>query len=76
MKVERRKVFGSEFIILVCESERETALIDTLGYDFAKNESCPVNGEIRLADGYGECYILLRPARQDTKDGAKTSANK
>lgn len=43
-------------LILIPESEDESRLIDLLG----QPESF-VQGQIRLADGYGDHYILLQP---------------
>lgn len=46
-------------VVLICESDEESAIIDLLGDDFSKDDGIPVSGEIRLSDGYGEHYILL-----------------
>lgn len=58
MKVEDRTgVFGSgKQIICVCEYEEESKIVDILGKPGAK-----VEGELRLSDGHGEFYIVLRP---------------
>lgn len=43
-------------IILICEDELESMLVDKLGKIGDR-----VCGELRLADGYGEFYIRLEP---------------
>lgn len=47
-------------IIAITESEKESQMIDLLGNDFTDRTFIPIKGEIRLSDGFGEHYILLR----------------
>lgn len=56
-KLESR--FGS-FLLVIPESEDESKLIDaTLGSAIPSD----VRGEVTLADGYGQHYVLLHSAR-------------
>jgi len=59
MRVEDRTgIMGAGIqIICVCENEEESKIMDLLGKPDAK-----VEGELRLSDGYGEFYIILRPS--------------
>lgn len=57
-------------IICVCESEAESKIVDLLGKLGAK-----VEGELCLADGYGQFYILLRP-KQILEDQPQNLSNK
>ena len=58
MRVEDRTgVFGAGTqIIIFCESEAEAEILDLLGKPGDK-----VQGELRLSDGYGVFYVLLKP---------------
>lgn len=58
MKIEDRTgVFGAGTqIICVCETEGESKLVDLLG-----KPNSQVEGELRLSDGHGVFYIILRP---------------
>lgn len=59
MKVlDRTGVFGAgNQIIMVCETDEESRTVDILGKPGSK-----VKGELRLSDGHGEFYILLKPS--------------
>ncbi|NIP51474.1 MAG: hypothetical protein GWN94_10535 [Phycisphaerae bacterium] len=43
-------------IILICEDEAESRIVDLLG-----DPGQAVTGELRLSDGHGEFYIRLEP---------------
>lgn len=47
-------------VLLLCESQHESKVIDRLGDKFDVDGKGPsVRGEVRLADGFREHYILL-----------------
>ena len=50
-------------LLLIPESEEESRLIDLLGLPDSY-----VQGQIRLADGYGQHYILLQPPFSFSRD--------
>lgn len=58
MKVEDRTgvMDAGKQIVCICENEHESKILDILGKPDAK-----VEGELKLSDGYGEFYIILRP---------------
>ena len=58
MRVENRSgiMDADTQIICICENETESKIVDLLGKPDDK-----IKGELRLSDGYGEFYILLKP---------------
>jgi hypothetical protein len=68
MRLEKRKVFGSEFVVALCESEEESLIIDTLGNNFKDRENIPISGEIRLSNGFEEHYLLLKPLKESSNN--------
>jgi hypothetical protein len=58
-------------IIVVCESEDECEIVDILG-----KPGDAVKGEIKLSDGYGECYIRLEPAGKNSKNRKSSILNR
>lgn len=50
--------------ILICESEAESLIIDEAFGDIVQENGliANINGEVRLSDGYGPHYILLKRA--------------
>ena len=43
-------------LVVISENEQESRIIDVMG-----QPGTTFTGEIRLADGYGEHYLLLQP---------------
>ena len=43
-------------VALVCETQGESAILDSLGKPGDR-----VCGELRVSDGYGQFYILIKP---------------
>lgn len=62
MKLEKRTFDKGKtyMVVALSESEEESKMIDLLGNDFTGRDFIPIEGEIRLSDGFREHYILLR----------------
>lgn len=61
MRIETRNTFGLRALILIPESSEESLLIDSVvGANVGEDGLIAnVEGQVRLADGYGEHYIRL-----------------
>ena len=68
MRIETRRRMHEDHmhyhydLVLLPESVEESKIINLLGQPDTK-----LTGEIRLADGYGEHYILLQPVQESAK---------
>lgn len=60
--VARKRKIGELYhhdLCLVAEDEQESKVLDLLG-----QPGTTFSGEVRLADGYGEHYLLIQPKHQ------------
>ena len=53
-------------LLVILESEDESQLVDKLG-----QPGTTFTGEVRIADGYGEHYLLIQPTKVVYTDGER-----
>lgn len=70
MRGETRKFGDRTSVVILLESESESKMIDQLGSEVKDGDGFIASGiyEIRLADGYGEHYVVLKDGLASTSD--------